>query len=144
MGIDQIAPGESIMRIRYWTEPWQTPTFKGAKRLWVSEGVWEKVVLLEDGEPGRVTSRKPNDRKNRKSCPLGQMLPSGRRRTVAGPSELNNCILCMDRQISSNAGGGSQIWAHVACLVKLTMRKRSPGPFAWISVYGRKKEIVEI
>lgn len=28
----------------------------------------------EDGEPGRVTS---NKRKNRKSCPLAQMLPSG-------------------------------------------------------------------
>lgn len=42
-------------------------------------------------------SRKPNDRKNRKSCPHGQMLPSGRRRTVAGPSELNHWILCMDR-----------------------------------------------
>lgn len=115
------------------------PIFKGAKRLWVSEEAWEKVVLLKDGEPGRVTSRKPNDRKNWKSCPLGQMLPSGRRRAVAGPSEGNHWILCMDRQISSNAGG-SQIWAHVACLVKLTMRKRSPGPFAWISVYGEKKK----
>lgn len=39
----------------------------------------------EDGEPGKVTSRKPNKRKNRKSCPLGQMLPSSKEEDSGRP-----------------------------------------------------------
>lgn len=64
------------------------------------------MVRIEDGEPGRVTSRKPNERKNQKSCPLGQMLPLGKedgdraiREKSLGPR--------IGRQISSSTGDGS-------------------------------------
>lgn len=51
---------------------WLTHTFKGQKDC---ELVKEHGRKWLDGEPDRVTSRKPHE-SGQKSCPLGQMLSS--------------------------------------------------------------------
>lgn len=67
----------------------------------------EKKKKMEN----QVESRQESQIKGRtgKVVHLVKCCQVVKRRTVAGPLEENHWILCMDRQIPSNTGGGSQI-----------------------------------